>query len=225
MAIWVMAVVGVAPCQCFSPGGNQTTSPGLISSIGPPSRCAQPQPAVTISVCPSGWVCHAVRAPGSKVTHAPPARAGSWAANSGSRRTLPVKYSGDTCCDGREPLRRMSIDRSPYCDTIQPGATEPPDCTSEQGLGDTAAFDERTLVSGINLLFPVFHCCSALYACTNNGSLLDIGQLVSCHLGEILNCPNVVFHLSLCASAANGDMDTGLAQRIPEAFSWVQRPE
>jgi hypothetical protein len=28
MAMWVMAVVGVAPCQCFSPGENQTTSPG-----------------------------------------------------------------------------------------------------------------------------------------------------------------------------------------------------
>ena len=28
MAIWVIAVVGAAPCQCFSPGGIQTTSPG-----------------------------------------------------------------------------------------------------------------------------------------------------------------------------------------------------
>ena len=36
MAMWVMAVVGAAPCQCFSPGANQTTSPGRISSIGPP---------------------------------------------------------------------------------------------------------------------------------------------------------------------------------------------
>ena len=35
-AMCVMAVVGVAPCQCFSPGGNHTTSPGRISSIGPP---------------------------------------------------------------------------------------------------------------------------------------------------------------------------------------------
>ena len=39
--MWVMAVVGDAPCQCFSPGGNQTTSPGRISSIGPPHRCSQ----------------------------------------------------------------------------------------------------------------------------------------------------------------------------------------
>ena len=38
IAIWVIAVAGAAPCQCFSPGANQTTSPGRISSIGPPSR-------------------------------------------------------------------------------------------------------------------------------------------------------------------------------------------
>jgi hypothetical protein len=29
-----VAVVGAAPCQCFSPGGNQTTSPGRICSTG-----------------------------------------------------------------------------------------------------------------------------------------------------------------------------------------------
>lgn len=50
MAICVMAVVGAAPCQCFSPGAIQTTSPGRISSIGPPQRCTRPQPAVTIKV-------------------------------------------------------------------------------------------------------------------------------------------------------------------------------
>ena len=44
MAMCVIAVVGAAPCQCFSPGGNQTTSPGRISSTGPPSRCTRPQP-------------------------------------------------------------------------------------------------------------------------------------------------------------------------------------
>src|SRR5438270_594491 len=71
MAMCVMAVVGAAPCQCFSPGENQTTSPGRISSIGPPHRCARPQPAVTTRVCPSGCACHAVLAPGSKVTLAP----------------------------------------------------------------------------------------------------------------------------------------------------------
>lgn len=50
MAIWVIAVVGEAPCQCFSPAANQTTSPGRISSMGPPSRWTRPNPAVTINV-------------------------------------------------------------------------------------------------------------------------------------------------------------------------------
>src|SRR3954452_5432251 len=50
IAMCVIAVVGAAPCQCFSPGENQITSPGLISSTGPPQRCAQPWPAVTINV-------------------------------------------------------------------------------------------------------------------------------------------------------------------------------
>src|SRR5205823_2129411 len=49
-AICDIAVVAVAPCQCFSPGGNHTTSPGRISSIGPPSVCAQPRPDVTMRV-------------------------------------------------------------------------------------------------------------------------------------------------------------------------------
>src|SRR5207237_3932028 len=60
IAMCVMAVAGVAPCQCFSLGGHQTTSPARISCFGPPSLCTQPQPDVTISVCPSGCVCHAV---------------------------------------------------------------------------------------------------------------------------------------------------------------------
>ncbi len=55
MAIWVIAVSGLAPCQCFSPGSNQTTSPGRISSTAPPSFWARPKPAVTMMICPSGW--------------------------------------------------------------------------------------------------------------------------------------------------------------------------
>src|SRR5438874_9785076 len=105
----VIAVVGVAPCQCFSPGGNQTTSPGRISSIGPPQRCAQPQPAVTIKVWPSGCVCQAVRDPGSNVTLAPATRPGSGASKSGSSRTVPVNQSAGPLPEGREPLRLISI--------------------------------------------------------------------------------------------------------------------
>src|SRR6266446_4848413 len=113
-----MAVVGVAPCQCFSLGENHTTSPGRISSTGPPSRCAQPQPAVTISVWPSGCVCHAVRAPGSKVTLAPAARAGAFAWNNGSMRTVPVNQSAGPLSDGCEPIFLISM----YFSQLRKGA-------------------------------------------------------------------------------------------------------
>src|SRR5437899_806989 len=109
MAMCVMAVVAVAPCQCFSPGANQITSPGPMSSIGPPRRCTRPWPAVTIRVWPSGWLCHAVRAPGSNVTLAPTTRAGSGASNRGSMRTAPVKYSAGPLPEGCAPLLLMSI--------------------------------------------------------------------------------------------------------------------
>src|SRR4029450_12701420 len=74
-----------------------------------PQPCTQPRPEVTIRVWPSGWVCHAVRAPGSKVTWAPATRAGSGACSSGSTRTLPVKYSAGPLPEGCEPLRLISI--------------------------------------------------------------------------------------------------------------------
>src|SRR6266545_4777840 len=109
MAMCVIAVFGVAPCQCFSFGGHQTTSPGRISTFGWPSLCTHPNPDVTTRVCPSGCLCHAVRAPGSNVTLAPRARAGSGASNSGSIRTLPVKYSAGPLADACEPLRRTFI--------------------------------------------------------------------------------------------------------------------
>ena len=37
IAIWDIAMVAAAPCQCFSPGANQTMSPGRTSSLGLPS--------------------------------------------------------------------------------------------------------------------------------------------------------------------------------------------
>src|SRR5437763_4607940 len=109
MAMCVIAVVGVAPCQCFSPGGNQTTSPGRISSTSPPQRCAQPRPAMTSNACPSGCVCHAVRAPGANVTLAPRTRAGSGASNSGSMRTMPVNQSAGPLVELCEPDLFISI--------------------------------------------------------------------------------------------------------------------
>ena len=64
---------------------------------------------MTISVWPSGCVCQAVRAPGSKVTCAPTARAGSGAEKSGSTRTVPVNQSADPLADGRVPFRVISM--------------------------------------------------------------------------------------------------------------------
>src|SRR6266403_5829467 len=79
MAMCVMDVFGAAPCQCFSSGAIQTTSPGRMSSTGPPLRCTRPTPAVTTNVWPNGWVCQFVGAPGSNVTLPPVTRTGSGA--------------------------------------------------------------------------------------------------------------------------------------------------
>ena len=62
-------------------------------------------PAVTISVCPSGCLCQAVRAPGAKMTIAPPTRTGSVPRNGESIRTAPVKYSAGPAAEGCVPMR------------------------------------------------------------------------------------------------------------------------
>src|SRR5437870_4577790 len=121
----VIAAVGDAPCQCFSPGANQTTSPGRISSIGPPQRCAHPRPDVTINVWPNGCVCQAVRAPGSNVTLAPRTRAGSGASNSGSMRTVPVKYSVDPLVELCEPDLFISMFPVSFFSQLRKGAWLP----------------------------------------------------------------------------------------------------
>ena len=89
-------------------------SPARISSFGAPLLCTQPHPDVTIKVCPSGCVCHADRALGSKVTLAQRTRAGSGASNSGSIRTLPVKYSAGPLFEGCEPLFLMFVSGFPF---------------------------------------------------------------------------------------------------------------
>src|SRR5436190_7158561 len=109
-AMCVIAVFGEAPCQCLTFGGNHTTSPGRISSMDPPSSCTRPRPESTMRVCPSGCVCHAVRAPGSKVTVAPATRAGAGAVKSGSMRTVPVNQSAGPLFEGCEPARVMVME-------------------------------------------------------------------------------------------------------------------
>src|SRR3954451_18329805 len=105
----VIAVPGIAPCQCFSPGGQETTSPGRIAFMGPPELCTQPQPEVTMRVWRSGCVCQLLRAPGSKVTYAPLVRAGAGARKSWSMRTVPVKYSAGPLADACDPFFLSSM--------------------------------------------------------------------------------------------------------------------
>src|SRR5277367_5994776 len=62
-----------------------------------------------MSVCPNGCVCHAVRAPGSKVTIAPLTRAGSLPLNGESMRTVPVNQSAGPLLEGCEPILLISI--------------------------------------------------------------------------------------------------------------------
>lgn len=65
-----MGHAGLCRCRVPVPFARHKpdTSPVRIVSTGPLSVKAQPQPAVTISACPQGCVCEAVRARGSKVT-------------------------------------------------------------------------------------------------------------------------------------------------------------
>src|SRR5687767_14292211 len=107
--MWVIAVFGAAPCQCFTPRGVRTASPVRISSTGPPQPCTRPTPAVTIRTWPRGWMCHAERAPGSNDTEAPDARDGSFASNRGVTRTDPVKFSDGPGREGCDTLRVMVI--------------------------------------------------------------------------------------------------------------------
>src|SRR4051794_30561177 len=84
---------GVAPCQCGRSRGHRRMSPAANSWTGPSWTCVHPTPSVTTSVCPSGWECHAVRAPGSNVTTAPVTRDGSSRENWPRMVTRPVKNS------------------------------------------------------------------------------------------------------------------------------------
>src|SRR4051795_11019653 len=82
---------------------DHVAGPDLL--LRSPHCCTQPRPNVMTRVCPTGCVCQAERAPGSKVTCPPDTRDGAVAGNIGSTRTAPVKYSADPLADGCEPAR------------------------------------------------------------------------------------------------------------------------
>src|SRR4051794_711898 len=109
MAMCDMLFAAVAPCQCFTPGGAQTTSPGLISRFAPPSSCTHPVPDMTMSVCPPGWVCQAERAPGSNVTRPPLFGVCSLGPWGGSGVTAPVKFAPAPVGEGREPFGEITV--------------------------------------------------------------------------------------------------------------------
>src|ERR1017187_3435468 len=50
MAIWLIAVVGAAPCQCFSASGIQTTSPGRLAYGSSPAALAVDQSLRALAV-------------------------------------------------------------------------------------------------------------------------------------------------------------------------------
>src|SRR3712207_2279127 len=118
IAMWLIAADDVAPCQWRTFGGHQMTSPAPNSSTGPPSIWVQPTPEVTTSRCPSGCLCQAVRAPGSKATRAAPTCDGPFASNSGVMVALPVKFSAGPGVAGRLLLRLISICPAPWDDWL-----------------------------------------------------------------------------------------------------------
>src|SRR5689334_4339875 len=155
-----MPVVAVAPCQCLTPGAIQTTSPGRISSTGPPSRCTQPIPAVTTSTWPSGCVCQAVRAPGSKVTSPPDVREGAVAENRRSTRTAPVKLSAGPLPEGSEPTRAILTApvSSPGEDGAAPGPGAAVTCarTATGASSGVSMTDEASRLISVLLLMQAF---------------------------------------------------------------------
>src|SRR6266542_3011770 len=112
-----MRFVAVPPCQCFTFGGIEMTSPGWISRRSRPHSWTHPVPDVTISVWPAGWICHAVRAPGSKLTSAPPQWVCPEASKSGSMTTDPVKLCAGPFAEGRDPFGLIWTCCSSFIDT------------------------------------------------------------------------------------------------------------
>ena len=110
MAMWLIEVVALAPCQCFTPGGVQITSPGLISRFGLPSSCIHPIPDMTIRIWPPGCVCHAERAPGSNVTMLPFEDVCWFAPKNGFTIAVPVKFAAGPLAEGHDPFGEICMD-------------------------------------------------------------------------------------------------------------------
>lgn len=101
---------------------------------------------VTISACPSGWICHAARAPGSNVTEPAAPRPAPFALWNAPTLTVPVNQSAGPFIAGRDPFLSTCTDfllnrkRTTTCQTIHPrhdaarapvgaGTSSSPSCT------------------------------------------------------------------------------------------------
>jgi hypothetical protein len=91
-------------------------------SNGSAPGLARLTPERTCRVCPNGWVCQAVRAPGSKLTRAARARAGAGASMIGSCPTVPVNASAGARLVSIVPAARISMLISLYSCSIASSA-------------------------------------------------------------------------------------------------------
>jgi hypothetical protein len=108
-----MAVSGLAPCQCFSPGENQITSPGRISSTVHPRAVPNHNPklqpgSAQAGAYATGWE-HPVQRLRGHWPHVP-----DWVPEiAGSTRTVPVNQSDGPFADGCEPTLFVSMLATP----------------------------------------------------------------------------------------------------------------
>lgn len=76
-----------------------------------------------------------------------------------------------------------------------------------------------------DLLLPVLQRGSCVDAGARDGPFAGVCNLFRGHCLEVLRRPDVVFHLPLCAGAADCNVDAGLTQRISEALRRAQGPQ
>ena len=114
-----MAVVGVAPCQCFSPGRepDHVAGPDLLDraalALRPAAAGGDDQRLPERMRVPCG-----ARARLEGDAALPATRAGAVAWKSGSIRTVPVNQSAGPLPEGCEPLRLISIPYFPCLNIV-----------------------------------------------------------------------------------------------------------
>ena len=109
MAMCVMAVVGVAPCQCFSPGGTNDVAgadflDGAARALRPAAAGGDDQRLAERMRVPGGARA-GLEGDAGAAARAP----GSGGSKSGSMRTVPVNQSAGPLPEGWVPLRLMSM--------------------------------------------------------------------------------------------------------------------